>query len=38
MIWVDKTRRIGAAIRLTLPVSGQDDKGERDRGTWKYCW
>jgi signal transduction histidine kinase len=32
-IWVDNTCRIGAAIKFTLPVSGQEDKGERDTGT-----
>ena len=32
-IWIDKTRRIGAAIKFTLPVSGQEDEGERDAGT-----
>ena len=32
-IWVDNTRRIGAAIKFTLPVSGQEDKMERDTGT-----
>ena len=32
-IWVDNTRRIGAAIKFTLPVSGQEDKQERDTGT-----
>jgi two-component system sensor histidine kinase VicK len=29
-IWVDNTRRIGAAIKFTLPVRGQEDQGERD--------
>ena len=32
-IWVDNTRRIGAAIKFTLPVGGQEDKVERDTGT-----
>ena len=31
-IWVDNTHKIGAAIKFTLPVSGQEDKGERDTG------
>ena len=29
-IWVDNTRRIGATIKFTLPVRGQEDQGERD--------
>jgi signal transduction histidine kinase len=33
-IWVDNTRRIGATIKFTLPVRGQEkDKGERDTKT-----
>ena len=32
-IWVDKNRRIGAAIKFTLPVTGQEDKEGRDIGT-----
>jgi signal transduction histidine kinase len=32
-IWVDKTHRIGAAIKFTLPVRGQEDNGEMDIGT-----
>ncbi|MGC2571179.1 MAG: CHASE3 domain-containing protein [Candidatus Nitrosopolaris sp.] len=32
-IWVDKTCKTGAAIKFTLPVRGQEDKGERDTGT-----
>ena len=32
-IWVDNTYRLGAAIKFTLPVSAQQDKGERDTGT-----
>jgi signal transduction histidine kinase len=31
-IWVDNTRRIGATIKFTLPVRGQEDQGERDTG------
>jgi signal transduction histidine kinase len=31
-IWVDNTRRIGAAIKFTLPVSGQEVKGEKGTG------
>jgi two-component system, OmpR family, sensor histidine kinase VicK len=32
-IWLDNTHRLGAAIKFTLPVSGQEDKEERDTGT-----
>ena len=28
-IWVDNTCKTGAAIKFTLPVRGQEDKGER---------
>ena len=31
-IWVDNTRRIGAAIKFTLPVSEQEIKGEKGTG------
>jgi signal transduction histidine kinase len=32
-IWVDNTRRIGAAIKFTLPVRAQEAKEERDTDT-----
>jgi signal transduction histidine kinase len=32
-IWVDNTHKIGAAIKFTLPVRGQEDKGEIVTGT-----
>jgi signal transduction histidine kinase len=32
-IWVDNTCKTGAAIKFTLPVGGQEDKGEMDIGT-----
>jgi two-component system sensor histidine kinase VicK len=32
-IWTDNTRRIGATVKFTLPVRGQEDKGERDTDT-----
>jgi signal transduction histidine kinase len=31
-IWIDNTPRIGAAIKFTLPVRGQEVKEERDTG------
>ena len=32
-IWLDNTFKTGAAIKFTLPVRGQEDKGEMDIGT-----
>jgi signal transduction histidine kinase len=32
-IWVENTCKTGAAIKFTLPVRGQEDKGEMDIGT-----
>jgi signal transduction histidine kinase len=29
-IWADNTRRIGAAIKFTLPTRGHEDEGEKD--------